>query len=336
VKPEELSRRLEKRRVDPVYFFSGDEEFLKEEAVRQLIAVTVEPGTEEFCLDILEGDATDASTILTLAATIPMLADRRVVIVRDFQKLPQKDRETVAAYAENPSPSTTLVLITPKVDLGTSLYDRLTKATVSVVFYPVFPERIPAWVEQRARLYGKRITPEACEQLQAVVGNDLRELANELEKLAIFVGSRPAIDAGDVEATMGPSRAGTVFDLARAIGEKNLAQAHRAYARAMEAGEAPHGLVAILVRHLTILWKIRLMQQERRTEEDIKKALKLGGGFNRYFPQYAAQARQLSPRDLYTGFEALLEADMALKTTTRLPDLIMQQLLYTLCVPRAT
>lgn len=332
MKPEELIKQLEKGRVDPVYFFSGEEGYLKEEAVRLLIASTVEPGTEEFCLDFIQGEATDASSILTLCSTLPMLADRRVVIVRDFQRLSQKDRELIATYAEHPASSATLVLITPKVDLTTILYARLSKTAHSVVFSSLYSDRIPAWLQQHATLYRKRMTREACEQLQAIIGTDLGQLATEIEKLSIFVGGRPTIEAEDIEATMGPSRAGTVFDLAQAIGDKNLAQAHRAYSRAMDAGESPLALIAILVRHLTILWKIRLMQQSRRSEDDIKKSLKLGWGFNRYFPQYVTQSKLLAPKDLPLGFEALLQADIALKSSVRSPKLVMTELLYDLCV----
>ncbi|MBM3262850.1 MAG: DNA polymerase III subunit delta [candidate division Zixibacteria bacterium] len=333
MKPEELVKQLEKRRIAPVYFFSGDEEFLKEEAIRLLIASVVEPGSEAFCLDILSGDTTDASFILTLAATVPMLAERRVVVVRDLQRLSQKDREALATYAEKPTPSTTLVLVAPKVDLNTSVYGRLNTAAVSVVFYPLYADRIPAWLQQRAGQYRKRITPEASERLQAIVGDNLGELAGEVEKLAIFAGNRPVIGLEDVEAAMGPSRAGVVFDLARAIGEKNLAEAHRIHARAIDAGQSPIALVAILVRHFTVLWKIRLMQQDRYPEEEIKKTVKMHAGPGRYyFPQYAAQAKRLAPGNLRANFEALLDADIALKTGARSPGIVMGELLYSLCI----
>ena len=332
MKPEELTKRLEKNKVDSVYFFSGDENFLKEEAIRQLTAAIIEPGTEEFCLDSMNGENTDATTVLTLAVTIPMMAERRIIVVRDFHRLPQKDREVVADYVEHPSASTCLVLVTPKVDLKTKLYSRLSKAATSVVFYALYPERIPAWLQQHVRPFKKRLSNEAGHQLQAIVGTDLGELASELEKLVVFVGNRRTIEAADVEAIMGPSRAGTVFDLAQAIGEKDLTQAHKAYMRAMDAGESPLALVAILVRHLSILWKIRLMKWERQSDEEIKRSLKLGWGFNKFFAQYAAQAGLLTVRDLHGGFEALYQADMSLKTSTRSPHLIMKKLLYDLCV----
>lgn len=331
MKPEELLAHIERGRIDPVYYFPGDNDFSKNEALQKLIAAAIEPGTEDFCLDILNGEETDATTVVTLAATLPMLSERRVVVVREFQRLPQADRETVVEFAEKPNPTTCLVLITPKVDLKTKLYARLTRVATTVTFYPIFPEKIPAWIEQRARQAGKRMSPDACQTLQALVGEDLGELAGEIRKLAVYVGDRETIERADLDAVMGPSRAGTVFDLARAVGEKDFVKAHRMLYHALDTGETPHALVALLVRHITILWKIYALKHARQSDDEIKKALKLGWGFERHYPQYLAQARRLSVRDLQTGFEALLEADVALKTSRQSPRLVMQRLLYALC-----
>ncbi len=335
MKPDQLMKQIERDRIDPVYFFSGDEAFLKEEAIRALIARVIDPGTEAFCLDVLRGDDSDATTILTAASMVPMMTDRRVVVVRDFHRLPQTDREAVVDYAVRPSPSTVLVLETPRVNLKTKLYERLAGHSISVVFYPLFAERIPSWLQQHARQYGKRLTSEAADQLQAIVGTDLGELAGELEKLAVFVGGRDTITAGDVENTLGPVRAGSVFDIAEAVGEKDLARALGAYGRALDAGDEPQAIMALFVRHFVILWKIRFLKRDRQSDDSIKKTLQLGWGFNRFYNRYAAQSRLLAGRDLQNGFEALYEADIALKTSALPPALVMHRLLYELCADQA-
>ena len=336
MKPDELFAQIKKRRIAPVYFLSGDDEFSKEEAVRQLISAAVAPEDEVFSLDLLNGDDTDATTVLTLAATVPMLTEKRVLVVRSFQRLSQKERETIVDYAEQPTTNTCLVLITPRVDLRTKLYKRLGKAAESVVFYPMDPERdlvrILTWLRRRAEHARKRFSKEAAQALVENVGGDLGDLARELEKLAVYVGERQTIETLDVDAVMGTARAGTVFDLAQAIGEKDLAEAYRSMNRVMEAGEAPQVLIAVLVRHLTILWKIRLMKHEMRSDDDVKKALRLGWWFNRNYPKYLAQAKLLSRPDLMSGFEVLLQADVSLKTSVHPPHLVMQRMLYDLCV----
>ena len=332
--PEQLIEQIEGGRIDPVYFFSGDEAYLKEEAVAALVARVVDPGTEAFCLDVLRGDESDAAAILTAASQVPMMTDRRVVVVRDFHRLPQKDREAVADYAERPATSTVLAIEAPRVNLKTKLYGRLAAASVSVVFYPLFPERVPPWLQRHARRYGKRLTSEAAHQLQAIVGQDLGELAGELEKLAVFVGGRETIAAADVESSLGPVRAGSVFDIAEAAGEKDLARALGAYQRAIDGGDAPQAVVSLFVRHLVILWKIRFLKRDHQSDADIKKKLQLGWGFNRFYNRYAAQSRLLAGRDLQHGFESLYEADIALKTSALPPELVMHRLLYELCADR--
>ena len=108
-----------------------------------------------------------------------------------------------------------------------------------------------------------------------------------------------------------------------------------AYERAIDGGDAPQAIVAIFVRHLVILWKIRFLKRDRRTDDDIKKKLKLGWGFNRFYNRYAAQSRLLAGRDLLSGFEALYEADTALKSSALPPEHVMRRLLYTLCTGHA-
>lgn len=333
MRPDELLKQIDQRQIALVYFLSGEDEFSKEEALQKLLDAAVEPGTEAFSLDILTGGETDATTILTLASMLPMLSTRRVVVVKDFQRLAQAEKEAVVRYAAHPNPTTCLVLSTPKVDLKTKLYETLRRVATSVDFASIYADKLPSWIQRRATRLKKSITAEACQTLQGIVGSDLRELASELEKLAVYVGTRRTIEPTDVEAVIGPSRVGTGFDLAQAVGDKNLVKANRALSHALDVGETPYGMIAILVRHLTILWKIRLMSQMKRSEEEIKGALKLGrAGW--YFPEYAAQAKRLSRGDLRGGFESLLRADLALKTSTRPPRLVMEALLYDLCRQR--
>ena len=335
MKPDELQAQIKKRRIAPVYFLSGEDEYSREEAVSCIVDAVVDPSDQAFSLDLLNGESTDASTVLTLSATVPMLTEKRVVVVRSFQRLPQKDRESVISYAENPSKTTCLILTTPKVDLKTKLYARLNAAAESVVFYPLNPDRdsgrILAWLRRRAEGKNKRLSGNAADSLMEHIGGDLGDLAREMEKLTVYVGTRESIDASDVEAVMGASRTGTVFDLAEAIGRKDLAGAYLSLDRALSAGEPPQALIAILVRHMTILWKIRLMKRDKRSDDDVKKALRLGWGFNRNFGKYVSQSRLLSRKDLTGGFEALLQADLSLKTSTHTPQLIMQRMLYEMC-----
>lgn len=335
IKPEQLIERIEGNQIDPVYFFSGDETFLKEEALRSLVKHAIEPGTEAFCSDVFHGDDCDAAAILSVASMVPMMSNRRIVIVRDFQKLSQKDKETVVEYAESPAASTVMVIEASRVNLKSKIYERLSGNAISVVYYPLFPERIPTWLQRHAKMFGKRLTTEAAHQLQDIVGTDLQELSQEVEKLAVFVGQRDAIELEDVDNTLGPVRAGSVFDIAEAVGEKKLSKALGAYQRALDAGDEPQAIVALFVRHFVILWKIRFLKKDRRSDEVIKKTLQMGWGFNRFYSRYAAQSRLLDDRNLQGSFESLYEADIALKTSTLSPELVMHRLLYELCVARA-
>ena len=92
IKPEQLIKRIEGNQIDPVYFVSGDETFLKEEALRSLVAHAIEPGTEAFCSDVFHGDDCDAAAILSVASMVPMKSVSPRIATPRFTR-PQQGRD---------------------------------------------------------------------------------------------------------------------------------------------------------------------------------------------------------------------------------------------------
>ena len=82
-----LHAALKKREFDPVYYLYGDDDFLKDARVRELVEAAVDPATRDFNLELRHGTAIDAEELDSLLSTPPMLAERRVVVVREVDKL---------------------------------------------------------------------------------------------------------------------------------------------------------------------------------------------------------------------------------------------------------
>src|SRR3981081_3878232 len=106
-----LHTALKKRVFDPVYFFFGADDFLKDVRTRELVNATAEPHTRDFNLELRRGNDLDAETLDSLLSTPPMLAERRVVVVRDVDKLKKDARALLTRYLACPAGDTVLVLV---------------------------------------------------------------------------------------------------------------------------------------------------------------------------------------------------------------------------------
>ena len=246
---------IRKKEFAPVYFFFGDEDFLIDEIVDAVVAEGVDPATKGFNLDIIHGSEVNGKDIVSIASSFPMMAERRVVIVKDFDRVSNK--ELVEPYLEHPSPSTSLILIASKPDARKKPYPLLKKNSVGGEFSRLYDNEIPGWIQRRVAQLRRTMTPEAAELLQAYVGNSLREISNQIDKLLIAVGSKPAIEVEDVEAVVGISKEFTVFELTKMVGEKNISRSIEIVERMLDSGESPQLIIVMLTRHFIIMAKLR-------------------------------------------------------------------------------
>src|SRR5512136_1516812 len=109
MKPEEFARSLEKGEIAPLYYFYGDEPYLIDRSIKRLLDRTVSPDSRDFNLNIYYGKECKGEEIAAAAQTLPMFADRRVVLVKRSGELSAGALEVLAQYVADPSPSTCLI-----------------------------------------------------------------------------------------------------------------------------------------------------------------------------------------------------------------------------------
>lgn len=211
-----LHAALKQRVFDPVYVLHGDDDFLKDARVRDLVEAAVDPATRDFNLELRRGAELDAETLDALLGTPPMMADRRVIVIRDADKLKKDARGTLDRYLARPSSDTVLVLVLPA---GAKADKPLLSTGTVVEFQPLTGDRLPRWIAHQAGLAGRSITPEATALLVEAVGNDLPQLAVELDKLASFSGD--AIDEQAVSDVVGIRRGESLGTLLDAIAARD-------------------------------------------------------------------------------------------------------------------
>jgi DNA polymerase III subunit delta len=309
---------------DPVYYLHGEEDELKDEAVRGLLDRAVEPALRDFNVDVRSAGDLSPEALHALVNTPPMLAERRAVVLRGVEQLRKKSkaRDALLDYLANPSPSTMLVLI--QAGDGEAESDLATRAT-TVMVDRLSPERVPGWIAHAAGRLQLTLAPEAVELLIAAVGNDLGALSQELAKLAALAGGRTAT-ADDVTALVGVRHGETLDDLVDAALTRDGPRAGRLVEPVLEqAGMSGVRVVTALGTALigTTLARAELdrgASPARAADavfQHLLSARPFGlGSYRDVAARWARWAGRWREPELRRALRAALDADRALKTTT--------------------
>ena len=247
-------KSIRERSFASVYYVHGDDDFLKEEGVRQLIAAVVDPATRDFNLEVRRGGETDPGTLASVLDTPPMMAERRMVVLRDVGALKKDARAALDRYLSRPAAETVLVLVTSGAD-GKTDKKLESAAGIAVGFDPLTDDRLPKWIEHQVSELGATIEDRAVTLLHEAVGNDLPALTAELDKLVSYAGGKP-IDEHAVTAIVGIRNGETIGDLLDAVLDRD---AGRALALLPEVLEQPKTsavtvTMALATQFIAVAW----------------------------------------------------------------------------------
>ncbi len=330
MKYQEFVHAIDKGEISPLYYLYGDEPYLMDKCVRQLLERLLTPDLRDFNLDVYYATESKGEEIAEAAATLPMFASWRVVIVKKADALSAASLEVLSSYIRNPSPSTCLILQGEKIDQRKKFFTEIKKTGKLVEFKHLYENQLPAFIRNEASLRGKKIEPAAADMLVYLVGNNLQELVSELEKAILYVGQAPEIQVSHVRSIVSDTRVNSVFELTDSLGEKNLERSLRSLGTLLNDGEAPLLVLAMIARHYRQIWKVRELLDRRVPTQEIGKA----AGINPYFLQgILRQARNYSTTELRWIFERIFEIDGALKTGGGKPHVLLEKFLMDVCAP---
>lgn len=328
MKPEEFEKKVREGDIGPLYYIYGEEPYLVERGVKRLLARAVSPDFREFNLTVFYGGETKGEEIVAAALTLPMFAERRVVLVKKSGALAPAALETLSGYVQDPSPSTCLIFQGEKIDQRKKFFLDLKKGDRLVEYKRPYENQLGLFIRDEAATHGKRVEPAAAEMLAYLVGNNLQELAAQLEKVAMYVGERETVRVADIREAVSDTKVDSVFDLANALGEKNLGRALRSLRTILRDGEAPLMVLAMVTRHFRQLWRVKELVSRKVPSQEIAKA----AGIHPYFVRgIMEQAGGYTLAEFRVIFERFFTTDLALKTSGGKPVDLLERLVLDLC-----
>ena len=317
-----LRDTIKRRSFDGAYFITGEDDYQKDGAVKQLVEAALEPSLRDFNLDTRRAVDLDAEALGVLISTPPMMSDRRVIVLREVNALKKDARKALDQYLQRPAGDLLLIMT---ASAGTKADSALSASATVLEFNLLTGDRIPKWISHHATSeLGIRITEPAVELLQAAVGSDLHQLAGELDKLASYVqGQGDEIGEDAVAAIVGVRRGETQADLLDAVADRNASRSLElvTHVLAQPKTTAVSVVMALSTQMLAISWgRARLDEglSRARLAQEYFDLLKETGAFTgrswgSATAVWARAAERWSREALDRALDSLLEADVALK-----------------------
>lgn len=319
------------------YIFYGDNELARNEALAALLSRAGE--LNDFNISRFDGKAVTFEELRQACDTPPFLGDRRIVIVygllEHLKQGPKAFQEQLLEYLPRLPGTTRLFFIEgPSVDRRMAVWklaEQLAKADPPRCFIREFSTpaaaELPRWIQRRVRQKGGQISSQAAQLLAQEVGADLRLLDQELEKLVDYAAGE-VITPHMVRLLVPYTHQTSIFALLDAIAQRDGRQALRQLAALLGANMAPPYILFMIARQMRILLHVKDLSKQGLSLSEIRKRLNL----HPYVAEKALQqVRHFSTSQLVAAFDALLEADIAIKTTSTDPVQVLHLLVLELC-----
>ncbi len=298
-------------RAAQVYAIVGEDSYLAESALADLLETAI--GGQASALQALRGDETTWVRLLDAARSRSLFAERRALVVRGAEGLKGSD-EGLARFLDAPNPDVTLVLLAAKVDRRKGAWRLLNERAQIVSAEPLKGRALRARVVEEVRRRQLLLGEDGLDELIERVGQDLRRLVGEVEKLQAYAGRPGArLSADDVAAVLGRGLARPLYKVSDALWARRGVEVLELVAEILADGEPAQRVLATLHRALRQIRGTRALLEAQAPRDVFAQRL----GLLPFKVNDAMEAaRRWSSADLERAARALAQADRRLKTGT--------------------
>jgi DNA polymerase-3 subunit delta len=324
---KEALSELKSGQRKPIYYFCGEEEFFLDR-LQETVESLLPPEHKDFNFDLLYARDTNPEKVLGIIRSYPMMAEQRVVVVRDFLSLNVSSYHISGSggglddflpYFERPNPTTLLVLFDQKQPAGNTKLGKACKKSkhVSVYKFDEVPDyRLPDWIiEWVSHHHDKKIEPGAAQMLAQFVGGNLQLLSTEIDKVCTFVDIFDTINESHIKKIIGLYREYSVIELKDALISRDLEGSLFIAEQMLQHSKGNTGeiirSVGFFYNVFSNIWQIRRLTASGQNKQEVQQTLGISN--NWYFNKLWQDASQYHLHEMPRVFEALLDADRAAK-----------------------
>ena len=297
--------------IKPIYFLMGEEPYYIDKLTEYIENNILSEDEKGFNQTVIYGRDATIEDIVSNAKRYPMMAERQVVVVREAQEL-SRTIDKLESYAENPQPTTVLVVAYKykTLDKRKKLVKLIAKNGVLFESKKLYENQVGTWIQRLLQGRGYEIEPKANAMLVEFLGNDLSRISNELDKLQIILPKGHTITPKDIEFNIGFSKDFNVFELQNAIGSKDQL---KAYKIAQYFADNPKDNPLVVTVSLVFGFFVKILKYHGLKDKDPRAAAPVLGVNPFFMKDYEIALRNYPMKKVSSIVASLREIDVKSK-----------------------
>lgn len=297
--------------IKPIYFLMGEEPYYIDKLTEYIENNILSEDEKGFNQTVIYGRDATIEDIVSNAKRYPMMAERQVVVVREAQEL-SRTIDKLESYAENPQPTTVLVVAYKykTLDKRKKLVKLIAKNGVLLESKKLYENQVGTWIQRLLQGSGYSIEPKANAMLVEFLGNDLSRISNELDKLQIILPKGHTITPKDIEYNIGFSKDFNVFELQNAIGSKDQL---KAYKIAQYFADNPKDNPLVVTVSLVFGFFVKILKYHGLKDKDPRAAAPVLGVNPFFMKDYEIALRNYPMKKVSSIVASLREIDVKSK-----------------------
>ena len=318
---EDLRNQIKRREFAPVYLLFGAETYLRDLAAKAIADLVLSDSSlREFNESEFSLSVSPVQHALGSAEQMPMIAARRVIKITDVvvsasgskDNLKEEDEAALAAYLNRPAETSVVIFIANELDKRRKISKLLLEKCTAVEFKELEDADMTVWAKNRLKDLSAEADDRALRHLIGLVGNNVRRLTNEIEKLAIAALPDSLITLELDESLVPNSREISNFDLTDSLLAKNKTRSLQILRKILDDGAEPLMILGLIASNFRRLFMSKEMMRQGVERREVARILKLPYGKQEDF---LATARRIETEKLTGIMRRIAEADVAIKTS---------------------
>ena len=313
--------------LERVYLFYGEDDFMIERLVQAIQVRRFKGGAvDPLSWEVYRAGETESRKVVDSVRTISMFGGPKVVVYRDLEKLADADLEPLVDYAKSPARAH-LVLIASKIDARRKSWTGIKKQAYSISCAPLSERNVSDYIRSSAKSHKLSLSADAVDALAGFIGANRALIERAFEKLALAITDGKTITPEIVEEHVVDTRERSVFELTKAISDRNIPAAINAMHILLEQKQEPVMITGMLARQARMMLQVKIGLSQKMSQDEISQRI----GVNSYgMREYLQAVTHYSLGELYQFHAAVYETDKSLKSKPIPNEIVLSSLLLSL------